>query len=105
MNINEGNLFEAMRLVLPEHRSVMKGWQRERSEREPPVLSEDETEQMQYILSDAVENRSRVRVTLFGANGDTVVEGVLIYNGRLRIATEQGAQRVDVGRLIAVETV
>lgn len=81
----------------------MKSWQRERSAKKPPVLTEDETEQIQFVLSEAIENRSRVRVTLFGAHGDTVIEGVPVYDGRLRIATDNDVQTVDVGRLISAE--
>ena len=103
MNIHEGNLFEAMRLVLPEHRSAMTDWQRQRSVRKPPILSEDEIETLQYTLSEAIETRSRVRLTLFGESGDTVWEGVPIYAGRLRIVTTEGVQMVDGERLIAVE--
>lgn len=103
--MNEGNLFEAMRLVLPEHRTMMQQWQSERSLRNPPTLSEDEFQQMQYTWSEAIQNRSRVRVTLFGAKGDTVVEGVPMYHGRLRMATEEGVQSVAVERLVAVELV
>lgn len=31
MNIRDGNIFEAMRLVLPEHRALMVQIQRERA--------------------------------------------------------------------------
>lgn len=105
MNINEGNIFEAMRLVLPEHRGIMKEWQRQRGARKPPVLSEDEVEQMRYILSEAIEECSRIRVTLFRTHGDTVLEGVPIFEGQLRIATGLGVQSVDVERMIKVEIV
>lgn len=105
MNINDGNIFEAMRLVLPEHRAVMKGWQRERSVRKTPMLSEDEMENMQFTLSEAIENYARVRLTLFGAHGDTILEGVPVYDGRLRIVSTEGVQLVDVRRLIRVEMV
>ncbi|KPV43165.1 YolD-like family protein [Alicyclobacillus ferrooxydans] len=105
MNINEGNIFEAMRLVLPEHRGVMSDWNRQRSASKPTALTEDEMEQIQYVLSEAVENRAKVRVTLFGDYGDMVLEGVPVYDGRLRIVTDGGIQSVDVDRLIKAEMV
>ncbi len=103
MNINEGNIFEAMRLVLPEHRGAMSEWKRQRSKREPPVLSEDEIQDMQYILKEALENGSKVRLKLFGEYSDAVIEGVPFYDGRLRAATDEGVLIVDVERLIAVD--
>lgn len=103
MKINEGNIFEAMRLVLPEHRAVMKKWQSERSLRNPPTLSDDEFQEMQYTITEAVENGSRIRLTLFGASGDAVVEGIPVYDGRLKMVTDRGAQVVDIRRLIKVE--
>lgn len=69
-------------MVLPEHRGVMKGWQRERSMREQRTLSEDEIENIQYVVSDAIQNSASVRLTLFGMFGDTMLEGILIYDGR-----------------------
>lgn len=94
-----------MRLVLPEHRVAMKVWQRERNEKQPPCLSDDATQQMHDLLSKAIDNASRVRLTLFGAQADTVLEGVPKYDGRLKVTTDEGVQTVDVDRLIAVERV
>lgn len=105
MNINEGNIFEAMRLVLPEHRGVMAEWQRQRSEKKPPVLSADEMDQMQNTLSEAIQYHSKVRLTLFETYGDTVLEGVPVYDGRLRVSRDEGVQTVDVAKLVKVELV
>jgi hypothetical protein len=69
------------------------------------VISQDEMEQMQYILSEMVENLTRVRLTLFGVYGDTVLEGVPVFDGRLRIAKVEGVRIVDVGRVIKVELI
>lgn len=103
MNIHDGNIFEAMRLVLPEHRSVMKSWGRKRNERTPPTIEDDELEQMQYMLSEALEHRSRVRLMLFGTYDDTVLEGVTMFDGRLKIATDEGVHTVNLEKLIRVE--
>jgi len=92
-----------MRLVLPEHLGVMKGWQSERSMRKLPILSEDEIQEMQYMLSEAIENDSKVRLTLFGTHGDTVLEGTPVYDGRFRIKTEGGVEVVELRELIKVE--
>ncbi|TDY37157.1 YolD-like protein, partial [Alicyclobacillus sacchari] len=54
MNIRDGNIFEAMRLVLPEHRALMAQIQRERTRRKRPALTEERLEEMQYTLSEAI---------------------------------------------------
>ncbi len=103
MNLRDGNIFEAMRLVLPEHRGMMAHRNQERSVRKSPTLAQDETDQMWYTLSEALENGSPVRLTLFGVHNDDVLEGMPIYDGRLRIETKKGIVQVDRRRLIGVE--
>lgn len=103
MKINEGNIFEAMRLVLPEHREMMRGWSRQRHQQKFPILSEDEIQEMQYILSEAIEARARVRITLFGAHDNTVFEGIPMFKERLYIVSNTGKQIIDVERLMHIE--
>ena len=103
MRINEGNIFEAMRLVLPEHRSIMADWNQQRDQRTLLALSEDEARVIQYTLSEAMARGATVRLTLFGMHGDEVIEGVPIYDGRLKITTVDGVTEVNVERLIGVE--
>lgn len=103
MNLRDGNIFEAMRLVLPEHRGMMAHRNQERRARKSPTLSQDETDQMRYMLSEALENGSPVRLTLFGVYDDDVLEGIPIYDGRLRIKTAKGIVEVDRRRLIDME--
>lgn len=96
--------FEAMRLVLPEHRSAMAGWNRQRSKQGCPTLSDDEFEQMWYTVTEAIENDKRVRVTLFGEYGNTVLEGKPhAENGRLMVHTAESAKRVVTERLLRIE--
>ncbi|MHB1682177.1 MAG: YolD-like family protein [Bacilli bacterium] len=103
MRISEGNIFETMRLVLPEHRDVMAAWERERNRPESPTLSEDEIAHMHYILSEAIEIRARVRLLFFANEAVRVLEGVPTYDGRLRIVNADGVFPVSFERLIRVE--
>lgn len=105
MNINEGSIFEVMKLILPEHRGVMSEWKCQRGTRVQPVHSEDETQAMQYILSEAIDNGAIVRLTLFDTHGDEVVEGVPMFDARLKIATGTGIRVIDMGRLTKAELV
>jgi hypothetical protein len=106
MRITDGNIFEGMRLVLPEHREAMEEMQAERKRRRPPELSEDELSEMQYALTEAIKQRRVVRLTLFDPVQDEVLEGVLEWRGgRLSVQTVDGRRvSLDVQRLIRVDS-
>ncbi|MHB1627486.1 MAG: YolD-like family protein [Bacilli bacterium] len=103
MRISEGNIFEAMRLVLPEHRGVMAAWMGERSEPGYPALSEDEVANMHYILSQAIAHRTPVRLQLVEAGVYRLLEGVPVYDGRLRVVNAEGDFPVLAERLLRVD--
>jgi hypothetical protein len=106
MRITDGNIFEGMRLLLPEHREVMEEMQKEQKRRCRPELSEDELSEMQYALTEAMEQRRMVRLTLFGPVQDEVLEGVPEWRGgRLCVQTADGRRvSLDVQRLLRVDS-
>ncbi|MBF8376471.1 YolD-like family protein [Alicyclobacillus mali] len=104
MNIRDGNIFEAMRLVLPEHRALMAQIQRERMKRKRPVLTEERLEEIQYTLSEAILEGNAVRVTVFTPERDVVLMGHVSVSGReLRVCTAAGVHIVDVRDVVGVE--
>ncbi|WP_304595886.1 YolD-like family protein [Alicyclobacillus sendaiensis] len=104
MNIRDGNIFEAMRLVLPEHRALMVHIQRERARRKRPAVTEERLEEMQYALSEAIREGRAVRVTVFTPERDVVLVGRVSVHGReLRVRTVNGVRVVDVRDVIGVE--
>ena len=106
MNIRDGNIFEAMRLVLPEHRALMAQIQRERVKRKRPVLTEERLEEMQYALSEAIREGRAVRVTVFTPERDVVLVGHVTVRGQeLRVRTTAGVQSVDVRDVVEVDGV
>ncbi|SIT13206.1 YolD-like family protein [Alicyclobacillus vulcanalis] len=106
MNIKDGNIFESMRLVLPEHRALMAQIQRERMKRKRPVLTEERLEEMQYTLSEAIRDGRAVRVTVFTPERDVVLVGSVSVRGReLRVRTVNGVRAVDVRDVVGVEVV
>ncbi|GMA59362.1 hypothetical protein GCM10025858_38650 [Alicyclobacillus sacchari] len=105
MNIRDGNIFEAMRLVLPEHRTLMAQIQRERTRRKRPALTEERLEEMQYTLSEAIREGFAVRVTVFTPERDVVLVGrVSVYGRELRVRTVNGVRVVDVRNVVGVDT-
>jgi hypothetical protein len=106
MKITDGNIFEAMRLVLPEHRELMRQSEQERTKRKQPILSEDEWTEMGYILGEALQYQYKIRVTIFDPTQNVVREGVpVIKNGELRLQTDEGIYRVPMKKVVKIETI
>ncbi|SFU94748.1 YolD-like family protein [Alicyclobacillus macrosporangiidus] len=105
-SIRDGNIFEAMRILLPEHRATTQRYREWRSRRRPPELSADELSEMQYKLSEAIELRRPVRLVLFHPDEDVVIMGVPeLKGGRLWLWRDDGNRvLVDCRRLMRVET-
>ncbi|MFC4768760.1 YolD-like family protein [Effusibacillus consociatus] len=91
MRITDGNIFEAMRLVLPEHRERMETMKRELQRQEKPVLSEDKLAEMSVLLSEAIQDDRLTILTVYHPYGN---QEVRLY-----------PQRVDqvTNRLIGVD--
>lgn len=106
MKLNEGNIFEAMRLVLPEHRAVMRFVSRQNSKRTRPVLTQDQLDEMQYTVSEALDQGSRVSISLYHPYEDIVLQGALIANGRtLLIDCGDEVVEVNLGNIIRIELI
>lgn len=104
MRIKDGNLFEGMRIVLPEHRELMEKMEKEQSKRKPPVLSEDNLREMHYILSEAIESGAPIRITLFHSEKDVVIAGVpVLSNGGICLQTEAGIRQVPLKQAVKIE--
>lgn len=103
-HISDGNIFETMRLVLPEHRARMEEFQREReaSERKLPVISQDRYVEFSVTIAEAIMNKDRIKVTLFGKYHDEHVEGIPIMDQGLRLVTEQSVVEIPRKRVIDV---
>ena len=102
MNIVSGNLFEAMRLVLPEHRTMMAEREKAEQRKKQPMLSEDQKAEMHYRLTEALVNRQAIRVTLYAPYGEESYTGMPVLKGSLYLRTEKGMMRLDLQRMIEI---
>lgn len=106
MRIIDGNIFEAMRLVLPEHRELMEQSKRELQKRKQPLLSEDELSEMECILRDSLEHGCKIRVTLFDPLENRVQEGVPITaNDNLRLQTADGIYEIPLKKVVKIDAI
>lgn len=107
MRITDGNLFEGMRFILPEHRHLMEERQAEEKRRRPPELSEDTLAEMQYVLQEAIEQQQAIRMTLFTPKGDEVYAGIPQWQEeRLWLQTADGQRlHLPLQRVLRVERI
>lgn len=70
------------------------------------MLTEERLEEMQYALSEALEDQRPVRVTLFHPSEDVVLQGKLIVKGNmLWIQTTTGTVKLETRDIIGIERV
>jgi hypothetical protein len=106
MRIVDGNIFEAMRLVLPEHRELMKRFKQQSNQRKLPLLSDDARDEMEYVLAEALRQGRTIRVTLFDPDEDVVWEGIPVLKDRqLHLQTADGIRRVPVQKVVKIEAI
>lgn len=104
MGIADGNLFESMRLMLPEHRDVMTRLKREQQIKKKPILSQQKWEDIGYVISDAIEHQTSVCIQLFNSFEDEFLEGIPeARDGVLYLNINGDRKKVPFDRLIDVE--
>jgi hypothetical protein len=104
-NVRYDNIFEAMRLVLPEHRARMGQYEREQeaNQRKKPVVSQERYAEFSLVIAEAVMEKAKIRITLFNKYGDECINGIpMMDRGRLRLATDEGVMEIPVKRVINV---
>ena len=75
----EGNgLFEASRMMLPEHKEQFVRKQGERVHRRRPIFDDQALEQFALLLLESMELQENVAVSVFDPVYDDVVEGRVI---------------------------
>lgn len=70
-------MWEASRMMLPEHRSAIRNHRARLHERVKPELDEQRIEELSAALAEALETGGETCVTTFGAYGDETAVGVV----------------------------
>lgn len=106
MKINEGNIFESMRLVLPEHREMMERMKRQMQIHKAPNSTDDELQEMQYTLQEALEMKQQIRVTVYNLIENRVYEGTPTVKGNiLYLSDEFGTLPLSMKEIIGIEII
>ncbi len=104
MNIADGNIFEAMRLVLPEHRELMGELGRLTKNRQRPELADDEVAEFEYLWGEAWMGQGELEVTLFQSGDEHTICGIpLSYQPPLRLQSEHGCIMIALQDIIHVK--
>lgn len=70
-------LWEASRMMLPEHKSAIRSHRAQLNERQRPELDEQRLEELSAALAEALESGRAAAVTTFGAYGNETTIGVV----------------------------
>ena len=106
MDIIDGNIFEVMRMILPEHRLIMAEIEDLGAPRKQSELTENAWDEMRYLINEAIEHHQRVRIMLFGRHKDTVIEGIpAIVCDRLVLNTREGMRAVVMDQVMKIEKI
>lgn len=107
MTLNRGNkLFEGSRMVLPEHRKSIRdrSWEQDHLV-EPPILDEQQLEELQYTIVTAIEEERKVEIFYhinrqrFSRIG--VIEGMDVYAKMLKVKERDGSKALVSFQTIA----
>jgi hypothetical protein len=70
-------IWEASRMMLPEHKSAIRTHRTRLNERTKPELDEQRVEELSTALGEALNSGAVTSVTTFGAYGDETAVGVI----------------------------
>ncbi|GIM45230.1 hypothetical protein DNHGIG_07790 [Collibacillus ludicampi] len=108
MRIIDGNIFESMRIILPEHCEAMKRLEKEEKRQPRPVLDEQKIEEMSRVLADAIQDQRYISVIVYKPFGpdrvEIIPEKIDPYSKQLKGKDQEGNMRnIPLTDLIDVE--
>ena len=104
MHLIDGNIFEAMRLVLPEHRELMSDLEGLKRIRQRPELVEDVVAEFEYMWREAWYGQSTLAITLFHSTSQQMICGIpLTYQKPLRLQTDQGCIMIQQEDILLIQ--
>jgi len=100
------NIYEGMRMIMPEHRDMINRMAREEKRRVRPILADYAIEEMGMTLSEAVAERLAIRVTLFGEWEDQMYEGVPEMRGQVMYVDDgEKRHRMELAEIVMIKNI
>lgn len=105
MDIMSGNIFEAMRLVLPEHRELMRDVDQNESPYRRSELLDDVFEEYEDIWNTAYREHTELRIVMISAKGKRSINGVPVsLQPPLRLQTDHGCIMIQPEAILHLES-
>lgn len=97
-------LFEASRMMLPEHKEAYNEHRKHLEHQTRPQLDDQEAERIFRILAESMRLRAKVALLLFREEGPAATDGVVVsldpLQRRIRLAQDGDFRWIDVTDII-----
>lgn len=70
-------IWESSRMMLPEHKELLQQHQKQLVKKTKPILDQQEIEQLEKKIQEAIHMQSPVHITLFHPYETVILEGVI----------------------------
>lgn len=99
--------WESSRMMLPEHRAQLVEERRKKEQFEPPILDEDELQQINRIINEAIKQNLAVTITYAEKDGPHECSGMIkkvnAVKGWLKVGNENESLILFFKKIIRVE--
>lgn len=106
----QGNgMWEASRMMLPQHKESINRHRSELEKRVKPILHEDEWEIIFQNINYSLHQKEQVLVTVFGELIDLEFEGIVTnvsqHLKKFKLENEDGYEWIDFNEIVSVKTI
>lgn len=104
--LRDNGLWQASRMMLPEHKSAVRGHRVQLRERERPILDEQRVEELAVALSEALRSGAVVAVTAWGPLEDETTIGVVeqMDGKRIKVRSKDEVVWIPIEDIIDVRS-
>lgn len=98
-------MFEASRLILPEHREAILAQEREQKRRGKPFIDEQQMEEIERAIIESYNRRCIVEMVVFNPFYDEDVKGIVVslntatYEVKLKLG--EGYRHIKIAEIIS----
>ncbi|MBM7540655.1 YolD-like family protein [Amphibacillus cookii] len=99
-------VWEASRMILPEHKELIRKHYEELNDVIKPILSEDKLEELERTVIEAIEFKSVVEITYYKNKRVLKYQGIIIRQldlRRLEVEVADGLEFLKIDNIIDIE--
>ncbi|WP_077622861.1 YolD-like family protein [Sediminibacillus massiliensis] len=105
--VNDRGTIKWTSMMLPEHVEMLNQWYESENDVEKPILSEDQLEEMQRTILEAMEYKRKISLFFFEQRRIHLYEGYIngAGMGRLEVENEDGTDFLSIHDIVDVSIV